>query len=104
MNASYVYGAEESRIYKQDGASGYRFANYNDMVLGEHPGTSGSALGSWRLYVPGIGIDDRIAMVDMSGSTATAVHYYMPNRIGSVIGMVNTAGVLTDQYLYSPMA
>ncbi len=73
-----------------------------NMVLGEHPGTSGSALGSWRLYVPGLGIDDRIAMVDMTGSTATSVHYYAANRIGSVIGMVNTAGVLTDQYLYSP--
>ncbi len=46
-------------------------------------------------------------MVDMSGSTATAVHYYLPNRIGSIVGMVDGAaganfGVLTDQYLYSP--
>jgi len=102
MNASYVYGADQSRIYKQDGNSGTRFASYNDMVLGEHPGTSGSALGSWRLYVPGLGIDDRVAMVDMSGGTATAVHYYVANRLGSVIGMVDTAGTLTDQYLYSP--
>ena len=67
-----------------------------------HPGTAGSALGSWRLYVPGLGIDDRVAMVDMSGSTATSVHYYATNRLGSVIGMVDSAGVLTDQYLYSP--
>ncbi len=106
MNASYVYGAEDTRIYKQDGtgleASGYRFSNLNNMVLGEHPGTADSDLGYWRLYVPGLGIDDRVAMVTMDGSTANAVHYYMPNRIGSVIGMVNTAGVLTDQYLYSP--
>ncbi len=41
-------------------------------------------------------------MVDMVGSTATAVHYYATNRLGSVIGMVDSAGVLTDQYLYSP--
>jgi len=73
-----------------------------NIVLGEHPGTAGSALGSWRLYVPGLGIDDRVAMVDMAGSTATGVHYYATNRLGSVIGMVDSAGVLTDQYLYSP--
>ncbi len=69
-----------------------------NMVLGEHPGSVGSALGSWTLYIPGLGIDDRVAMVTMSGSTATDVHFYLPNRIGSIIGMVNTAGVLTDQY------
>jgi len=52
--------------------------------------------------VPGLGLDDRVAMVDMSGSTATSVHYYASNRLGSVIGMVDSAGTLTDQYLYSP--
>ncbi len=52
--------------------------------------------------MPGLGIDDRVAMVDMSGVSATAVHYYATNRLGSVIGMVDSAGVLTDQYLYSP--
>ncbi len=77
-------------------------------MLGEHPGSVGSALGSWTLYIPGLGIDDRVAMVTMSGSTATDVHFYLPNRLGSVIGMVGglwgsaAHGTLTDQYLYSP--
>ena len=37
MSASYVYGAEESRIYKQVGNSGTRFGMNGNVVLGLLP-------------------------------------------------------------------
>jgi len=37
MNASYVYGAEETRIYKQNGNSGTRFGMNGNVVLGSLP-------------------------------------------------------------------
>ncbi len=107
MDAFYYHGTQTLRLYKQVNNAGLRFSLNGNMVEAEHPGTPDEAMDHWRWFIPGLGLDDRVAMVDMSGSTATAVHYYMPNRIGSVIGMVDgvagaSFGVLTDQYLYSP--
>ena len=57
-----------------------------------------------RRYVPGAGVDDRSAMihVDAASGNETARYFYVTNRLGSVIAMVDTAGTVVDKYIYTP--
>jgi RHS repeat-associated protein len=54
-------------------------------------------------YVPGAGVDQRVAMINTTALGAVSSrYYYHVNRLGSVIAMVNSAGAVTDQYIYTP--
>ena len=50
-------------------------------------------------YVPGAGIDQRTAMMDLAtGET----FYYHTGRLGHVVALADGTGTITDQYLYTP--
>ena len=51
-----------------------------------------------RRYVPGVGVDDRIAMIEAGGTA----HFYHPDRQGHVIAVTSSAGAIEDRYIYTP--
>jgi RHS repeat-associated protein len=55
-------------------------------------------------YIPGPGVDQRVAMINADAVTGNTVsrHYYHANRLGSVIAVTDAAGVRTDRYVYTP--
>jgi len=59
-----------------------------------------------RRFVPGMGTDQRIAMLTCGAGGGTCpnavTHYYIADRLGHVTGMVDTGGNLVDQYVYTP--
>ena len=79
------------------------FVHAGDMEIAELDNT-GNII---RRYVPGTGVDSRIAMinVDPAGGgmgTEQSRFYYVADRLGNVIAMVDNLGAVTDRYVYSP--
>ena len=104
---SYIYGPLGRRIFTQTDTAGTitsaGFVHAGDMEIAELDNT-GNII---RRYVPGTGVDNRIAMinVDPAGGgmgTEQARFYYVADRLGNVIAMVDNLGAVTDRYVYSP--
>lgn len=106
MSVSYEYDAEGRRRKKDfaSGGAGMAVAYAGDMAVAEYAWPDLRLL---RRYIPGAGVDDRIAMVTCASSgtgacPSPALHYYIPNRLGHVIGMADETGTVTDRYVYTP--
>ena len=104
---SYIYGPLGRRIFTQTDTAGTitsaGFVHAGDMEIAELDNT-GNII---RRYVPGTGVDNRIMMinVDPAGGgmgTEQSRFYYVADRLGNVIAMVDNLGAVTDRYVYSP--
>lgn len=79
------------------------FVHAGDMEIAEY--VDGALVAR---YVPGAGVDQRIAMVTSActGKTSSCandtVYFYHPNRLGSILAVSDNAGTLADQYIYTP--
>jgi RHS repeat-associated protein len=95
MSVAYLYDAAGRRVMKDfaSGGTDMAFVSAGDMEIAEYEG--GALL---RRYVPGLKIDDRVAMIEASG----AISYYHPDRLGHVLAMTNGSGQVTDRYKYTP--
>jgi|GEM_PF-1129204 len=95
LNASYTYDALGRRVSKTVDNETTTFIHAGGMEIAEYIGNS-----LQRFYVPGPGIDQRIAMVE-NDATHTR-HFYHTNHQGSVQAMVSIDGDIQDKYVYSP--
>ena len=91
---SYDYDARGRRVARTVGGVTTRFVHAGDMEIAE---TDDAGVIQVR-YVPGVGIDQRVAMVMADGGMSA----YHADRLGHVIAMADAGGVKTDQYLYTP--
>ncbi|MCI5044775.1 MAG: RHS repeat-associated core domain-containing protein [Aquisalinus sp.] len=91
---SYAYDARGRRVAKTVGGVTTRYVHAGDMEIAE---TDGAGTITMR-YIPGPGVDQRVAMVAANGDT----HFYHADRLGNVIALADASGAVTDQYLYSP--
>ena len=91
---TYSYDADGRRTAKTAGAAVTRFAHAGDMEIAEYDGATLS-----HRYIPGHSVDQRVAWMDIG---AGITRYYHANRNGSVQAVVDTAGAITDQYVYTP--
>lgn len=107
----YWFDAGGRRIWRQvNGDFGF-VAHSGNMEIAEYQVTSSPTVGgelTWvyaitQRYVPGAGVDQRVAMINTNSSgAAVSRHYYHVNRLGSVIALANDSGVVTDHYIYTP--
>ena len=113
QQTSYAYGPNGLRVAKT-------VANARTEFL--HAGNPGSGAGTGmeiaeydgagaltRRYIPGPGVDQRIAMVTCSGSVSCApgqagvkTHAYFADRLGNVIAVVDAASGAMERYVYTP--
>ena len=109
---AYSYDAGGRRIVRDvDGGLSF-VAHAGNMEIAEYVVTAvgqsgGDPVWTWQIaqrYVPGAGVDQRVAMINTAASgAATGRYYYHVNRLGSVIAMVDDAsGQVTDHYVYTP--
>lgn len=91
---SYGYDAQGRRVSKTVPGLTMLYLHAGDMEIAEAD-ASGAIL---TRYVPGSGIDQRVAMISAAGQ----VDYYHADRLGNVIATADAFGVKGDQYLYSP--
>lgn len=105
LDAIYSYDANGRRVMKEvNGVTTY-FIHAGDMEVAEADG-QGRIL---RYYIPGGGIDQRVAMIEKTGDcfdqsgglTQQCIYNYHADRLGNVIAVVRD-GIVTDRYLYSP--
>ena len=93
--ASYKYDAVGRRTEKSVNGATVRYVHAGPMEISETD-AAGNIL---VRYVPGAGIDQRTAMMDLAtGET----FYYHTGRLGSVQALADGTGTITDQYLYTP--
>lgn len=112
VTAAFAYDAEGRRVRAE-------YTNGIDLCFLHAPGAGDlaheiaeidceSGSGSYgkilRRYVPGVNVDERVAMITTVASTgATASReYYHADRQGNIIAMADAAGNRTAQYVYSP--
>ena len=113
QQTAYAYGPNGLRVAKT-------VANARTEFL--HAGNPGSGAGTGmeiaeydgagaltRRYIPGPGVDQRIAMVTCSGSSSCApgdagvtTHAYFADRLGNVIAVLDTATGSMERYVYTP--
>lgn len=106
MAVAYHYDADGRRVLKDFSSGGADGAalHAGDTIVAEYDPANGRLL---RRYIPGATTDDRIAMVTCASSGTGAcpsptIHYYIPNRLGHVIGMLDATGAVSDRYVYTP--
>lgn len=95
MSVTYLYDAAGRRTMKDfsTGGTDIIFVSAGDMEIADYSGTT-----LLRRYVPGLRVDDRVAMIESTG----AISYYHADRIGSVVAVTNSSGVVSDRYKYAP--
>jgi RHS repeat-associated protein len=78
-------------------AGGMEIAEYDD---------NGDLL---RRYIPGPGVDQRIAMIDcgtsancIANETGTDTQYYFADRLGNVLAVTDNTGDIVQQFFYTP--
>jgi RHS repeat-associated protein len=91
---SYTYDTLGRRLFKNVNGTTTGFASYDDQELAEYVGVSALALTRVNLYGPGL--DEPVATL-----TPTGVSYYFQDALGSVIGLANSAGQVTEKYAYT---
>ena len=104
VSVAYGYDAGGRRVHAAATPGGVNTTTLwsGDMEIADYSG----ARVLLRRYAPGLGVDARIAMISCGAGAgvcpSAAVHYYVANRIGNVIAMVDAAGAVTDRYVYTP--
>jgi RHS repeat-associated protein len=85
-------------------AGGMEIADYLVTAIGSSGGDPVWTYQITQRYIPGAGVDQRVAMINTNSAGASSSRfYYHINRLGSVIALVNDAnGQVTDQYVYTP--
>ena len=95
MTANYSYGPGARRVRKEVNGTITRFIHAGRMEIAEYDG-SGNIL---RRYIPGPGVDQRIALIDC-GTSANCVanelntntQYYFADRLGNVLAVTDNTG------------
>jgi RHS repeat-associated protein len=97
---AYDYDVSGRRVGKIVDGLESRFLYAGDMEIAEY----NDADQIIRRYVPGLGVDNRAAMITVSPATGVTLsrHYYHTDRLGSVIAVTDQAGQITDKYVYTP--
>ena len=97
FDALYGYDPFGHRAFKNvDGVLTFFLGDTLDDEIAEY--TSGGTL--LRRYIPGPGVDEPVAMIDLATATTRFFH---EDRIGSVIATSSTSGALIDgPYSYTP--
>lgn len=91
---SYRYDARGRRISREIESITTGYVHAGDMEIAEVD-VYGVIL---MRYVPGLGVDQRVAMVSPTGQ----VFYFHSDRLGNVIAMASKEGAVSDQYVYTP--
>ena len=107
-DADYSYGPAARRVRKDVAGVVTDFLHAGDMEIAEY-GASGTLL---RRYIPGPGVDQRIAMIECGagggaaacapGGAGVATRYYFADRQGNVLALANQDGTLAQQFFYTP--
>jgi RHS repeat-associated protein len=101
----YSYGPGARRVRKNVDGTVTSFIHAGGMEIAEYDG-SGNVL---RRYIPGPGVDQRIAMIDCGTSancaaneTNTDTQYYFADRLGNVLAVTDNTGDIVQQFFYTP--
>ncbi len=104
MGVSYLYDADGRRVWKDfsTGGTDTDFLSAGPMEIAEYDST-GKLL---RRYVPGSAVNERLVMINCGAGAGTcptpATFSYTTNRQGSIIALSDSAGAISDRYLYTP--
>ena len=108
----YTYDGGGRRVTRTVNGAISFMAHAGNMEIAEYTVTSvgqsgGDPVWTYQIaqrYVPGAGVDQRVAMINTTSSGAAASrYYYHVNRLGSVIAVINDVnGQIADQYIYTP--
>tara|TARA_R110001606_G_scaffold143324_2_gene282625 strand:+ start:1365 stop:4064 length:2700 start_codon:yes stop_codon:yes gene_type:complete len=99
-SVSYGYGPMARRIFASGQGGDRTWIHAGDMEIA----TYGSAGALLRRFVPGPGIDQRVAMIEADGTT----YFYHSDRLGNVIALTEGTegasdyGKISDKYIYTP--
>ena len=91
---SYVYDPYGQLVSISDGQSTNRLVFDGDNVIAE-VNTSGDLLKS---YTYGGGVDELLSIT--THGTSTSTYYYISDHIGSITALIDTNGVVVEQYEY----
>ena len=107
-DADYSYDPAARRVRKDVAGVVTDFLHAGAMEIAEY-GASGTLL---RRYIPGPGVDQRIAMIECGagggaaacapGGAGVATRYYFADRQGNVLALANQDGTLAQQFFYTP--
>lgn len=98
VSLAYDYDVKGRRVGKTVAGSETRFLHARDMEIAEYsPG--GTLL---RRYVPGGAIDRRVAWIEGSGTSASAIRYYHADRLGNVAALTDSSLKVHARYAYDP--
>jgi RHS repeat-associated protein len=101
----YSYGPGARRVRKNVDGTVTSFIHAGGMEIAEYDG-SGNIL---RRYIPGPGVDQRIALIDCGTSASceaneanTDTQYYFADRLGNVLAVTDNTGDIVQQFFYTP--
>ena len=108
-SVQYSYGPGARRVRKNIiGGSLTSFIHAGGMEIAEYDG-SGNIL---RRYIPGPGVDQRIAMIECdetdpnsacaANDPGTNTQYYFADRLGNVLAVTDNTGEIVQQFFYTP--
>ena len=98
LSVLYDYDVSGRRVGKTVNGVETRFLHAGDMEIAEYD-DQGTLL---RRYIPGGATDARVAWVEGSGTSASAIQYYHADRLGNVAAMTDSAGEVAARYAYDP--
>ena len=105
--ARYSYGPAARRVRKDVDGTITSFIHAGEIEIAEYDGTT-----LLRRYIPGPGVDQRIAMVECGtgagaatcapGGTGVTAQYYFADRQGNVLAVTDETGAIQQQFFYTP--
>jgi len=95
---SYDYDVTGRRTGKTVAGTETRFLYAGDMEIAEY-NAAGTLL---RRYIPGGAIDARVAWIEGSGTSASAIRYYHADRLGNVVALTDGNMEVDTRYAYDP--